>query len=144
MQGALMRTLLWALCCASGLAGCAYITRDEFLEQWDEDGDGWPTEEDCGPKDPDYYPYAPDIRGDGCDHDCGTEPDRDGDDFPDAADCDPDDPTIYPCSPYEIEGDDIDHDCDTQLGVRTDTCSGADPDYPDVSVSCTPDEGDEP
>lgn len=123
--------------------GCAYVSRQEFLDQWDEDGDGWPVEDDCAPNDANIYPYAPDVRGDGCDTDCGTELDTDGDDYPDAADCDPEDPTIFPCSPFEDETDDIDSDCDTATTIRADTCNGADPDYPDAEVVCEPkEEGD--
>ncbi len=114
------------------LGGCAYVTRAEYLEYWDEDGDGWPVSEDCAPKDPDVYPYAPDPRGDGCDSDCGMEPDADGDDWPDAADCGPQDPDIHPCSGSEVPGDGVDHDCDGFDGVRNDTCPGLDPDYPEA------------
>ncbi len=114
------------------LAGCAYVTRAEFLEVWDEDRDQFPIGEDCAPTDPTIYPGAADPRGDGCDTDCGREPDADGDDWPDAADCGPNDPTIYPCSASEVVGDDVDHDCDGLDGVRLDTCPGTDPDYPDA------------
>jgi hypothetical protein len=110
-------------------AGCgAYVSRDEFLDHWDQDGDGWPVGEDCAPEDPDVYPYAPDRRGDGCDTDCGTEPDADGDDWPEKADCDEADPTIYPCAP-DSPGDAVDSDCDGFDTARTDTCPGDDPDY---------------
>ncbi|MEZ4239340.1 MAG: hypothetical protein R3F59_24935 [Myxococcota bacterium] len=121
---------LWVA--VGGLVGCAYVSRDEALEAWDSDGDGWPNDEDCAPDDPMVYPYAYDVRGDGCDTDCGTEDDEDGDDWPDAADCDPADPQKFPCSPYEVDGDGVDYDCDGKDGVRTDTCPGLDPDYPDV------------
>ena len=123
-----------------GVAGCAYVTRDEYLDEWDEDDDGWPIGEDCAPTDSGVHPYAPDLRGDGCDNDCGTEPDADGDDWPDAADCGPADASIYPCSPAEDTTDETDHDCDGLTTARTDTCPGLDPDYPDVVPPC----GDEP
>ena len=45
------------------------------------------------------------IDGDGCDSDCGMEPDADGDDWPDDNDCGPEDPTIYPCNPDEVDED---------------------------------------
>lgn len=115
-----------------GLTGCAYVTRDEFLEEWDSDRDGFPIGEDCAPDDSGIYPGAADIRGDGCDTDCGREPDEDGDDWPDAADCGPSDPEIHPCSVFEVPGDGIDHDCDGLDSQRTDTCPGTDPDYPHV------------
>lgn len=114
------------------VAGCAYVSREEYLGYWDADGDGWPLDEDCAPDDPEIYPFAPDPRGDGCDSDCGSEPDADGDDWPDAADCGPDDPKIHPCSPEEVAGDDTDSDCDGADGPRTDTCAGTDPDFPDA------------
>lgn len=127
------RSLRWLPLLALSLASCAYVTRGEYLQYWDEDGDGWPLEEDCDPTDPQVYPYAPDPRGDGCNSDCGTEPDADGDDWPDAADCDPNDPEIHPCSNAEVAGDGVDNDCDGRDGIRTEPCSQADPDFPDVA-----------
>lgn len=118
----------WLLLCV--LPGCVYVTRQEYLDYWDADGDGWPLDQDCAPDDPEIYPYAADPRGDGCDSDCGTEPDADADDWPDAADCGPDDPTIHPCSADEADGDGIDADCDGEDGVRADVCEGRDPDDP--------------
>ncbi|MEQ1569669.1 MAG: hypothetical protein ABMA64_28800 [Myxococcota bacterium] len=112
-----------------GLGGCAYVGHDEYLELWDVDGDLWPVGDDCAPNDPGVYPYAPDRRGDGCDTDCGTEPDQDGDDWPDKADCAPDDPTSYPCAADPLDG--ADRDCDGLDSARFDACPGLDPDYPD-------------
>jgi hypothetical protein len=114
---------------AAFLAGCAYVTRDDYLKLWDEDGDKWPLGDDCAPKDELIYPYAPDLRGDGCDTDCGTEPDADGDDWPDKADCAPDDPEVFPCAPDDAAPPDT--DCDGTDGPRADACDGADPDYED-------------
>ncbi len=52
------------------LTGCAYVTKAEFDDYWDKDEDGWPIGEDCDDLDPDVYPFAGDVRGDGCDADC--------------------------------------------------------------------------
>ena len=131
-----MRRFGWLLL----LMGCAYVTKGEYLEVWDEDGDGWPLDEDCAPNDPNVYPFAPDPRGDGCDSDCGREPDEDEDDWPDKTDCDQSNPAIHPCSTVEVEGDGIDHDCDGLDGIRTDTCAGTDPDFPDAEpLDCSED-----
>ncbi|MEQ1507373.1 MAG: hypothetical protein ABMB14_34410 [Myxococcota bacterium] len=124
-------------------SGCAYVSREEYLALWDADGDEWPLDLDCAPDDPAIHPYALDKRGDGCDTDCGTEPDADGDDWPDAADCDPADPSAFPCSPFESLGDaGADLDCDGLDGARTDTCPGLDPDFPadQPAPPCTPPE----
>lgn len=112
-----------------GLAGCFYVTREEYDAAWDADGDGWPLDEDCAVDDPAIHPFAPDRRGDGCDSDCGGEPDADLDDWPDGADCDPADPAIHPCAP-DVDGDGVDADCDGHDGPRTDPCVGEDPAFP--------------
>ncbi len=130
-----MRLLLAPLL---ALVGCAYVSREEYLAYWDEDGDGWPLDEDCAPDREDIFPFAADPRGDGCDSDCGAEPDADGDDWPDAADCDPDDPEVHPCSSAEVAGDQVDHDCDGEDGRRTDPCPSGDPDFPDVEPMTCP------
>lgn len=125
---------------ATLLAGCPYVTKEEYDDWWDQDGDTWGIDEDCAPEDPDIHPYAGDVRGDGCDADCGLELDSDGDDWPDDADCHPNDPTAYPCAPGEKVGDEIDTDCDGSLNESTDReCLGADPDFPAapvLSASC--------
>ena len=140
------------LACGLLLSSCAYVTEKELLEAWDPDGDGWPatgSPQDCRPNDKLYHPYAYDRRGDGCDHDCGTEIDTDGDDWPDAADCDPEDPTIYPCSQAAPPDAEADMDCDglpDLAGKRTDLCPGLDPDYPESREPppCDPAEGGSP
>ena len=118
------------LACLLLAGGCAYVSKSEFDEHWDGDGDGWAIGEDCDDDDPLTYPYAPDVRGDGCDADCGTEVDSDGDDWPDDADCDPNNANTYPCSSSESEGDGQDSDCDGLDGVREDDCPRADPQQP--------------
>ncbi len=114
---------------------CAYVTRDEVDAALDGDGDGWAAEDDCDNENPDRFPGAPDVRGDGCDADCGREADTDGDDWPDAADCAPNDPNAFPCSPDEVDADGIDTDCDNRDEARPDACPSTDPDFPDVEVN---------
>lgn len=111
------------------LASCAYVSNGEFMIVYDADGDGWPVGEDCDDGNEFIYPYAPDLRGDGCDADCSMEPDADGDDWPDDADCDPEDPSIYPCSEDEVAGDGKDSDCDGEDGPRDDQCVTSDPGF---------------
>lgn len=123
---------LLAIATLALLTACPWVSEDDFDAAWDQDGDGWGIDEDCAPDDPQIHPFAGDIRGDGCDADCGASSDRDGDDWPDDADCAPDDPAIYPCSLNESEGDGTDHDCDGRDGVRTIACSNADPEWPDA------------
>ena len=130
--GGLMRLITVALFCS--MAGCAYVTKEEFEQYWDKDGDGWPLGEDCNDDNKDVHPYAADVRGDGCDSDCSTEKDDDNDDWPNSADCAPDDPTIYPCSDSEKDGDGIDSDCDGADSVRTVQCVLEDPDFQDAKV----------
>lgn len=114
------------------VVGCVYVTRDEFEQFWDADEDGWALDQDCDDTNRDIYPFAPDLRGDGCDADCGREPDADNDDWPDVADCDPADPDAHPCSTAEVDGDGIDHDCDGLDTARTDSCPTGDPDFDDA------------
>ncbi|MCA9568483.1 MAG: hypothetical protein KC656_11600 [Myxococcales bacterium] len=116
-------------------AGCFYATKGQYDRAWDADGDTWPLDEDCAPLDPRIYPGAPDLRGDGCDADCGVELDSDGDDWPDDADCDPYDDTVYPCAP-DAPGDGIDQDCDNLDGPRLDACPPGDEGAPDLGPSC--------
>ena len=123
---------IWICAVLLALTGCAYVSRAEYQEYWDADGDGYPLDDDCDDDNPDIYPFAADVRGDGCDADCGAEPDDDGDDWPNVADCDPADPDIHPCSAAEQPGDGVDSDCDGLDGVRSTPCPTEDPDYPDA------------
>ena len=116
------------------LSSCFYISKKEYDSAWDRDGDGFPNDEDCAPDDPRIFPGAPDPRGDGCDSDCGVEPDLDDDDWPDDNDCyGGDDNTIYPCAP-DVPGDSIDSDCDGSDDPRdpANVCLGKDPRDPDA------------
>lgn len=108
-------------------SGCAYVTKTEFDEFWDVDGDGWGFEEDCDDNNALVFPGAPDKRGDGCDADCGVQLDSDYDDWPDDNDCAPEDPSIYPCATEASEYDSVDNDCDFNTTSRTDECSTDDP-----------------
>lgn len=129
----------WAILLLT-LGACAYVSKDEFDEAWDKDGDAWPLGQDCvdDPAEPNserVFPFAADVRGDQCDADCGRGADADGDDWPDDADCDPDDPTVFPCSDAEVADDDVDSDCDGRDDLRVDTCPGWDPDFdPDPAI----------
>jgi hypothetical protein len=114
------------------ISGCLWVSRNEFREAWDKDGDGWSIDEDCNDDNANIHPFAADWRGDLCDANCGTEPDADSDDWPDDVDCDDDNPDIYPCS--TTEDGNVDVDCDGLPGVsREDDCEYAfpDPDYPE-------------
>lgn len=110
---------------------CAYVTRAEYDSYWDADGDTYGIDEDCEPNNPLVFPGAGDVRGDGCDADCGFEVDADGDDWPASVDCDDDDPGVYPCAP-DVAGDGRDSDCDGEEGPRSDVCDASDPYVPDA------------
>ncbi len=117
----------------ASLAGCAYVTKSEYDSYWDADGDEYGIDEDCEPNNADVYPGAGDVRGDGCDADCGFELDTDGDDWPDDVDCDPDNDSIYPCAPDTV-GDGVDSDCADGDAPRTDACDTRDPYVPDAKA----------
>lgn len=121
------------------MTSCAYMSRDRFDELYDKDEDGWGVDEDCNDNNDLIHPFAPDVRGDACDADCGMEADADLDDWPDDADCGPDDPAIFPCNPDEVDGDGVDSDCDgldtkrdtdCNSAAGFDTFHGLDPDFP--------------
>lgn len=114
------------------VAGCHYVSKDEFQQYWDNDGDGWSIDDDCDDANALIAPYANDIRGDGCDADCGLEADSDNDDWPDDVDCGANDPDVYPCAP-DTDGDGVDSDCDGFDSPRSedDVCVTSDPGYPD-------------
>jgi hypothetical protein len=133
VQSALWRAArgMWLVSLATASA-CAYVTRVEYDKYWDADGDSYGIDEDCAPDNKDVFPGAGDVRGDGCDADCGFEPDADGDDWPDDVDCDPNDPDVYPCSPKELVGDGRDSDCDGEDGPTTEACDVSDPFVPDA------------
>lgn len=119
---------------AVALGGCAYVTRAEYDSYWDSDGDGYGIDEDCAPGNGDVFPGAGDVRGDGCDADCGYEADSDGDDWPDDADCDPDNPNVYPCAP-DTDGDGVDSDCGEGDAPRSDACDTRDPFVPKAEAN---------
>jgi hypothetical protein len=126
-----------ALLIALGLTGCPYMSKAQFDEYWDNDADTYGVDEDCDDTNEYVHPYAYDFRGDGCDADCGTEPDADGDDWPDAADCAPEDATIYPCAVEASETDGVDQDCDGLDTTRSGGCTSTDPDA-DANGDVTP------
>ena len=72
-----------ALLFAITLAGCPYMTEDQYDSYWDNDQDEWGVNQDCDDTNPNRHPFAHDFRGDGCDADCGGEEDADNDDWPD-------------------------------------------------------------
>lgn len=118
------------------VAGCLWVTEEEVEQSWDKDGDGWGLGQDCNDGNAAIHPFAPDWRGDGCDADCGSEPDADGDDWPDDNDCAPSDPTIFPCN--TVANGDVDVDCDGLPGVSRPEgdCDSArpDPDFPTTTA----------
>jgi hypothetical protein len=107
----------------------------------DHDGDGWPTGpdckiQDCDDADPDVYPHAQEVCGDGKDNNCNgivddgcpgrgcIDADGDGygigDGCPGPQDCDDNDPDTHPGA-AEICGDNIDNNCN---GIVDDGCAG--------------------
>jgi len=54
-------------------AGCTWITDAETTARLDLDGDGWPYPEDCDTADPDVYPGATEVCGNGLFEDCDED-----------------------------------------------------------------------
>ena len=90
---------------------------DGFPTETDNDGDGWPEDEDCDDWRPDVYPGAVEVACDGVDNDCdgqylADDQDNDGDGYsPCLGDCDDTDANFGPGA-WEIECDALDQDCD--------------------------------
>ncbi len=92
------------------------IDHDPSCGEVDNDEDGYLEGDDCDDDDPDVYPGATEICGDGVDQDCSgadlpcDDVDNDGDGSNESDDCDDDDPEVYPGA-TEI-CDNKDNDCD--------------------------------
>ena len=106
------------LCLGAMASGCLPA---EYPTNWDADGDGYGTIEDCDPDDPLIHPGADDPVGDAIDQNCDGYDgvDSDGDGGAEHVDCDDEDPTIYPGAP-DPYGDGIDQDCDECPGDSPD------------------------
>lgn len=135
----------------------ATLPVDAFVDpNIDKDEDGYtPAQGDCDDNDPEVYPGAPIVCGDGKDNNCNgfiddAEPDQDGDGYPpcrngEVYDCDDDDPNIHP-GMNEIPGDGIDNNCDGIIDGDYDgdgwteqdgDCDDFDPDiYPGAPINC--------
>jgi hypothetical protein len=86
----------------------------------DGDKDGYPAGVDCNDANPNVFPGAREICGDGIDQDCnGRDPDGsacdgDGDGYTSAdGDCDDGDPRRHPGMPERCDG--VDNDCNGQI-----------------------------
>ncbi len=105
----------------------------------DGDNDGYTDAVDCDEEDPEVFPGAEEVCGDGLDNDCAggdaacDVPDTDGDGSTDAVDCEDSDDTVYPGA-TELE-DGLDNDCDTTVDEGTDS-------YDDDADGYTEDAGD--
>ncbi len=99
-----------------GICVCSGCLPVDLFTPFDNDGDGWLSDQDCDDGDAAVHPGANDPGGDGVDQDCDgfdgdSAADSDGDGIIDEADCDPHDPETYPGAP-DPYGDGIDQDCD--------------------------------
>ncbi len=87
---------------------------DDDSEPVDNDGDGWPADDDCNDNNPDVNPGMPEIPCDGLNNDCSGQtpdnPDADGDGVHACdGDCDDNDPAVHPGAPEVCDG--IDQNC---------------------------------
>ena len=88
--------------------------QDSEVAPIDEDGDGYPEEEDCDDQDPDVNPGAQEVAYNGKDDDCNgqtLDDDLDGDGYLIEEDCDDEDPAVNPGA-TETWYDGTDQDCD--------------------------------
>ncbi|MBI5480963.1 MAG: hypothetical protein HY906_19040 [Deltaproteobacteria bacterium] len=130
--------------CGDGIDNNCNLTIDDGcpgVDCADADGDGWPVGtacviQDCDDGDPEVYPHAKEVCGDGKDNNCNgivddgcpgrACVDRDEDGYgvgegcPGPQDCDDDDPDTHPGA-TESCGDNQDNNCN---GVVDDTCAG--------------------
>jgi hypothetical protein len=130
--------------CGDGLDNNCNETIDDGcpgVDCTDKDGDNWPTGpdckvQDCDDTDPEVYPHAREVCGDGKDNNCNNivddgcpgraceDKDEDGygvgEGCPGPQDCDDNDPDTHPGA-TEICGDNKDNNCN---GIVDDGCSG--------------------
>ncbi len=132
-----------------GASGCVHTPIDNDL-------DGYPPSVDCDDTDPNIFPGAVEVCGDGIDQDCDGEDllcppldvDNDGDGLSEnQGDCDDSNPNVYPGANEICDG--LDNDCDglTLQGELTDIdgdgslacldCNDNDPNnYPGNTETC--------
>ncbi len=118
------------------------ICLDGVCVTYDNDGDGWPSDQDCDDNNPEIYPGAPELC-DGLDNDCNSiidddvvdcpsgticvdgyciYEDADGDGWPSDQDCDDSDPNINPGMPEIC--DYFDNNCDGNIDDVDDDADG--------------------
>ena len=116
---------------------------DAWWDFIDNDADGFtPSQGDCDDTNPDIYPGAEEICGDGIDQDCdgfdkkcAATVDADGDGYSPPDDRDDNDATIYPGA-EEICGDGKDNDQDGMTDEDCLTCTDADGDGYFAETGC--------